>query len=269
VLITVAQEGGKLSDVALFRFQGPKSVVYTDADTNKTVYSLWLGGGVCKDPRLYAYTLYFVEHPRRTTSTVWSNPSCTVFTDSRLRNDDPLAPPQILRTISTGHSRNWTASHTRGPTPRPSGTKAHSTQITLAWSTQRRGWSPVQSGLSMAKLRRRTSSCNFALAVPPNRRRDTPRRHSHCRVVKYRVHSLLTPAHCNPYGVPPSVILSSARYGGVPEEWIAEDPDMFVDKRGNWHVINHAYNPHEWQNCASSALSTHFFSPDGKTWCVA
>jgi hypothetical protein len=57
VLITVAQEGGKLSDVALFRFQGPKSVVYTDADTNKTVYSLWLGGGVCKDPRLYAYTL--------------------------------------------------------------------------------------------------------------------------------------------------------------------------------------------------------------------
>jgi hypothetical protein len=27
-------------------FDGPKSVVYTDSDTNKTMYSLWIGHGV-------------------------------------------------------------------------------------------------------------------------------------------------------------------------------------------------------------------------------
>ena len=39
-----------------------------------------------------------------------------------------------------------------------------------------------------------------------------------------------------------------------------------VDKRGHFHIINHAYSAHEWQNCASSVLSSHFFSPDGKAW---
>jgi hypothetical protein len=52
----------------------------------------------------------------------------------------------------------------------------------------------------------------------------------------------------------------------VPAEWNAEDPTMWVDKRGNSHIINHAYNPHEWENCGTSVLSTHFFSPDGKAW---
>ena len=42
---------------------------------------------------------------------------------------------------------------------------------------------------------------------------------------------------------------------------------MWVDKRGNWHIVNHAFNSHEWQNCATSLLSTHFFSSDaGKNW---
>jgi hypothetical protein len=41
---------------------------------------------------------------------------------------------------------------------------------------------------------------------------------------------------------------------------------MWVDKRGSFHIINHAFNVHEWEKCASSLLSTHFFSPDGKTW---
>lgn len=52
----------------------------------------------------------------------------------------------------------------------------------------------------------------------------------------------------------------------VPVNWIPEDPDMWVDKRGNWHIVNHAYSEHEYTNCSTSLLSTHFFSQDGKDW---
>ena len=41
---------------------------------------------------------------------------------------------------------------------------------------------------------------------------------------------------------------------------------MWVDARGHWHIINHAYNNYEYRNCASSVLSSHFFSYDGKKW---
>lgn len=41
---------------------------------------------------------------------------------------------------------------------------------------------------------------------------------------------------------------------------------MWVDPRGNWHIINHCYDNHEWENCSTSVLSSHFFSQDGKTW---
>ena len=52
----------------------------------------------------------------------------------------------------------------------------------------------------------------------------------------------------------------------VPKDWLPEDPDMYVDRRGNWHIINHAYNNHEWEHCSTSVLSSHFFSADGKAW---
>ena len=55
-------------------------------------------------------------------------------------------------------------------------------------------------------------------------------------------------------------------HSNVPENWIPEDPHLWVDTRGNWHIVNHAYNVHEWENCSTSLLSTHFFSKDGKTW---
>lgn len=61
-------------------------------------------------------------------------------------------------------------------------------------------------------------------------------------------------------------VLGSIDHTGVPINWIAEDPALWADKRGNFHIINHAYDPHEWQNCSSSVLSTHFFSRDGKVW---
>jgi len=46
-----------------------------------------------------------------------------------------------------------------------------------------------------------------------------------------------------------------------------EDPFMYVDKRGNWHIINHAYDTGQFVNCGNSTLSAHSFSSDeGKTW---
>lgn len=47
---------------------------------------------------------------------------------------------------------------------------------------------------------------------------------------------------------------------------VQEDPFMYVDKRGNWHIINHAYDTHQWKDCGSSILSAHTFSPDGVNW---
>lgn len=48
--------------------------------------------------------------------------------------------------------------------------------------------------------------------------------------------------------------------------YTVEDPVMWIDPRGNWHIINHAYNTAERTNCSSSHVSNHFFSADGKTW---
>jgi hypothetical protein len=41
---------------------------------------------------------------------------------------------------------------------------------------------------------------------------------------------------------------------------------MYVDARGNWHIINHAYDTSEYEQCGNSTLSAHIFSVDGKTW---
>ena len=43
--------------------------------------------------------------------------------------------------------------------------------------------------------------------------------------------------------------------------------DMWVDTRGNFHVINHAYNTGQTTNCSTSWVSSHFFAAsDGKVW---
>ena len=53
----------------------------------------------------------------------------------------------------------------------------------------------------------------------------------------------------------------------LPADWLAEDPAMWVDGRGHFHIVNHAYSAHEWRNCSGSVLSSHFFSADGGvTW---
>ena len=55
-------------------------------------------------------------------------------------------------------------------------------------------------------------------------------------------------------------------HASVPAGVTPEDPFMFIDRRGNWHIINHAYDVSQLENCASSTLSTHFFSEDGHDW---
>ena len=49
---------------------------------------------------------------------------------------------------------------------------------------------------------------------------------------------------------------------------IPEDPFMWIDKRKNWHIISHAYNPDDNKtDCGNSHASSHFFSEDdGMTW---
>lgn len=49
-------------------------------------------------------------------------------------------------------------------------------------------------------------------------------------------------------------------------QYHVEDPFMWVDKRGNWHIVNHAYANSQYENCGESYVSNHFFSPDGKNW---
>jgi hypothetical protein len=51
---------------------------------------------------------------------------------------------------------------------------------------------------------------------------------------------------------------------GLP--YTVEDPVLWLDPRGRWHIINHAYNTGERTNCTTSHVSHHFFSVDGKTW---
>jgi hypothetical protein len=48
--------------------------------------------------------------------------------------------------------------------------------------------------------------------------------------------------------------------------YTVEDPFLYIDKRGSFHVINHAYNTGQKVNCSSSHVSSHFFSADGKVW---
>ena len=49
-------------------------------------------------------------------------------------------------------------------------------------------------------------------------------------------------------------------------DYHVEDPFMWVDRRGNWHIVNHAYSNIQFETCSASDVSAHFFSPDGVTW---
>ena len=54
----------------------------------------------------------------------------------------------------------------------------------------------------------------------------------------------------------------------LPKGTTLEDPTMWVDSRGNWHILNHAYDTSQRYNCSKSVVSSHLFSAnEGKTWC--
>jgi hypothetical protein len=74
-----------------------------------------------------------------------------------------------------------------------------------------------------------------------------------------------------------SNIVTSTSLGGpwtvfanITVPWVTkgrrEDPFMWIDKRGAWHIINHAYDTSQHDHCGSSTLSAHQFSPDGVEW---
>ena len=43
-----------------------------------------------------------------------------------------------------------------------------------------------------------------------------------------------------------------------------EDPTLWVDQRGHWHILSHCYVPH--YNEGNDYVSGHLFSADGLTW---
>ena len=50
------------------------------------------------------------------------------------------------------------------------------------------------------------------------------------------------------------------------DKGIQEDPFMWVDQHGSWHIINHAYAISEYDHCGQSTVSAHMFSTNGKVW---
>ena len=77
-------------------FDGPKAVVYTESGTNKTAYSLWLGGGVYLADNVDGpfKKLDGFTYPGSNPAVIWHNdaffytnsPSMTVYTTPRLRS---------------------------------------------------------------------------------------------------------------------------------------------------------------------------------------
>ena len=45
-----------------------------------------------------------------------------------------------------------------------------------------------------------------------------------------------------------------------------EDPFLWIDLRGNFHILNHRFVQSETTHCHSSTISAHVFSPDGQHW---
>ena len=45
-----------------------------------------------------------------------------------------------------------------------------------------------------------------------------------------------------------------------------EDPFLWIDRSGSFHILNHRYVQTETTQCESSTVSAHVFSPDGQHW---
>jgi len=59
-------------------------------------------------------------------------------------------------------------------------------------------------------------------------------------------------------------VVANISHAALPtNQYHVEDPVLWVDARGRWHIINHAYSNEEFSGCSSSAVSAHFYSADG------
>ena len=63
------------------------------------------------------------------------------------------------------------------------------------------------------------------------------------------------------------VVFANISHDGLPNnDYHVEDPYLWIDARGHWHIINHAYSNMQYNACGTSDLSAHWFSPDGLDW---
>jgi hypothetical protein len=56
------------------------------------------------------------------------------------------------------------------------------------------------------------------------------------------------------------------RVAGVPDA--GEDPCLFTDTEGHWHLLHHSFSRKAAGQCANSTVSSHAFSTDGLHWRV-
>ena len=48
--------------------------------------------------------------------------------------------------------------------------------------------------------------------------------------------------------------------------YAVEDPRLYIDSRGRFHILNHAMDQAQSSACFESDVSAHFFSLDGREW---
>jgi len=62
-------------------------------------------------------------------------------------------------------------------------------------------------------------------------------------------------------------VVANISHASFPSDtYFVEDPMMLIDRRGRWHIINHAYDNAQYESCAQSDVSAHWFSADGLDW---
>jgi hypothetical protein len=64
----------------------------------------------------------------------------------------------------------------------------------------------------------------------------------------------------------PWIVVNHISASGKPVAGTYEDPYLFVDPRGNWHLLYHVYTTDVVPSCVNSTVSGHYFSVDGLKW---
>ena len=198
--------------------ENPAFVVYTDAATSKTVYSLWLGGMVRLADSVEGPFVPVASYPG-------GNPA-PVFHDGAFYMTNQ-ATLEIFTTPAITPGAVWTLyaniSHDALPPTTP----------------------PGQYHVEDASAR----------AQAPSGTRAPWRARVQAQRCLGRIHA---------HAAPPLTARAACSLASCPSS--LPQPFLWIDKRGHWHIINHAYSNVEFENCGASAVSAHFFSADGKNW---